>query len=148
MQWGTLLRSWIPRTTEALPPDPHYYEHSWLSSQCGCTKLNPAFKLPVRYEVIWVHNDKVNTEQGFRDAVFSEGFNLVIWNVTRCICKGWNNFTASWMAGYGSSSIKIMGKQWTRLRMGDLITNKQIKYLVLMEHGYYFIFYLLSRSPW
>lgn len=28
---------WMPRTTEILTPNHHYYKHSWLSSQCGCT---------------------------------------------------------------------------------------------------------------
>ena len=148
MRWGILQKSWILTIIEILPPDPHYYEHSWLSVQHGCTRLNSAVELPVKHEVIWAYNDKVNTERGFRDAAFSEGFNPVISNITPCICKGWNNFTPSWMAGYGSSSTKIMGKQWTRFRMGDFITNKQIKYPVLMEHGYYFIFYLLSGSQW
>lgn len=149
MLWGILQKSsMLRRIVEILHPHPHYCEHSWLSVQYGCTGLNPAFKLPVKHEAIWAYNDKVNIEQGFRDAIFSEGFNPVISNITPYICKGWNNFAASWMAGYGSSSIKIMGKQWTRLRMGDLITNKQIKYPILMKHGYYFIFYLLSGSPW
>lgn len=79
--------------------------------------IKSTIELPVKHEDVWAYNDEANTELGFKAAAFREVFNPVIPNIIPCICKGWNHFTA-WMAGYGSSSINVMGKQWTRLRMG------------------------------
>lgn len=113
---GTCSTSLGCLETEIPPQNPHHYQH-WVSLHHEYSRF--------KSRCVQMENDNVNAEQGFRDAIFAEGLNPQILKVTPCIRKGWNNFTASWMAGFGSSPIKTTGDQWARLRMGDLITSKQ-----------------------